>query len=171
MSLTCFSLKNTVIVGVGNLLRGDDAIGPLLVQRLQEQSVAIPTFDVGGNPEDFVEDILALSNTTTLEKVLVVDCAGMGLPPGSMRLMLPEQVQKEEVTSHKVPIHLFVALIRRLSPLEVYILGVEPQSIEVGSGLSPEIAILLEKLLSEIVENTSINVSELTSPLIQTAEE
>src|SRR5574342_1091615 len=48
--------KRVLILGVGNRLRGDDAVGPLLVEHLQGK-VDIPLIDAGEVPENYLGPI------------------------------------------------------------------------------------------------------------------
>ena len=50
-------IGKVVIVGIGNSLRGDDALGPLLVERLKER-VKVPCIDAGRSLENYIGKIL-----------------------------------------------------------------------------------------------------------------
>ena len=67
----------TVIVGIGNSLRGDDGFGPALVQRLQGR-VRPVCIDAGVAPENYLGRIVKEQPDT----VLLVDAAHLGLEPG-----------------------------------------------------------------------------------------
>ena len=108
--------KDTIVLGLGNPLMGDEGIGVKLIEILQSASGDFPG-------ADFVD-------------------AGMGEPPGTIRRFTPEEVRtvKElaHVSLHEVDILNVIALARQLGecPEEIVFFGIEPESIEQRMALS-----------------------------------
>lgn len=152
MSITCRNVmrlpvnpRTTVLVGVGNRLRRDDAAGPRLVEMLAGWSGLC--VDAGGAPADRAEELLALPE---LRQVIVVDCAELGLEPGAFRRVEPDQIESGTLSSHRIPIHLFVELMRQLGGCEVCIVGIQPLDVTLGEGLSPAVTAGLTRLAAMI---------------------
>src|SRR3974390_2937927 len=72
----CGGLPARLILGCGNLDRGDDAVGLIVAQRLRE--AGIPA-------EDFTADGLALvERWIGAESVILIDAVVTGCPPGTV---------------------------------------------------------------------------------------
>ena len=48
----------TVIVGIGNTLKGDDGAGPLVCQQLRRAKVCAGLIDAGTVPENYIQPII-----------------------------------------------------------------------------------------------------------------
>lgn len=139
--------SQSVLVGVGNPLRGDDGFGPELVGRLGE-AVPFKTIDAGEEPEDCLEQVVALRPS----KVLIADAVAFGGKPGEAVLLEPESLGKKiTVSTHQLPLMMFIRLIReRLPGADVRVLGLQPKSIELGKGLSPQVDQSMDMLVQII---------------------
>lgn len=91
-----------VVFCVGSVLRGDDAAGPLLAKRLEDDPVAgWSAVDGGQTPENDLGYLRRLAP----ERLLLVDAAAMGLEPGAIRRLRAEDVAVQSlITAHTLPI-------------------------------------------------------------------
>ena len=48
----------TLIVGIGNTLKADDAAGPLICQKLKEARISAEVLDTGTVPENYIQLII-----------------------------------------------------------------------------------------------------------------
>ncbi len=100
-----------LIVGVGNLLRGDDRIGSEIAKDLiarGENNV----IDCEDSPENYILRILELKP----KKVIVVDACDFKGKPGDFRLFRKSEWEKLLFTSfstHTLPLSLFMSLIEK----------------------------------------------------------
>jgi hydrogenase maturation protease len=149
------------VVGLGSELAGDDAIGLILVRQLRER------LDQGPRPVPIraaatcllwpeadaltiAHDLLAMNDA-----VLLVDCADMGLPPGSARLLAGAevrlQVKHSPVSVHGLGVAEALELARRLGfahPVSFF--AVQPYDLRPGTGLSADMAARVPGLLAEL---------------------
>jgi len=123
--------KRILLLGVGNRLRGDDAVGPLLVERLQGQ-VDIPLLDTGDVPENYLGPI----EDSGAEVVLVVDAVEMGANVGDAAIFDIEQVQNMSVSTHTANLGLLFKVIPPERRPQVIMLGIQPGNMEFGQGLT-----------------------------------
>ncbi len=126
--------RPVAVVGVGNRLRGDDGVGPALVDALAglEQ---VHRFDVGSTPENFILPVARL----TPGRILVVDACDFGGRPGEFRLFDRAQIEQLAyglLSTHTLPLSLTVEMLAHQTGAEVSLLGVQPAGIEFGTGLS-----------------------------------
>lgn len=73
-------MKTLDLVGIGNTLAGDDGVGLVLVKNIDRFPHVKKHCHLHFDPMDFLTYLLADSRS-----VLIVDCADMGLLPGSYR--------------------------------------------------------------------------------------
>ncbi|RKX33442.1 MAG: hypothetical protein DRP22_00200 [Verrucomicrobia bacterium] len=135
-----------VVVGVGNLLMGDEGVGVRLAQLLQGyESLPADVYELGTG----VSGLMSILPNRRL--ALILDCAYMGEPPGSLVWFTPKQVRdrKEQLrwSLHHGSILESLELIQRLgcAPRRLLIGGIQPLNVKPGLGLSP----LLERKLEE----------------------
>ncbi len=166
--------RKCVVVGVGNDLRGDDAAGVRLAERLQaalltpaggegaprdEQPVScgqVPSpahpfiFLAGDVPENYAVKVADLRP----EVVLLLDAAAMGLAPGSCRLLRAEELPPVPGVTHRPSLEMFAAFVRLDCGAETYLLGIQPNLAHVGIGdpMSPEVETALEALEPILIE-------------------
>ena len=133
--------KRILLLGVGNRLRGDDAVGPLLVERLQGQ-VDIPLLDAGDVPENYLGPI----EDSGAEVVLVVDAVEMGTNAGNTAIFDIEQVQNMSVSTHTANLGLLFKVIPPESRPQVIMLGIQPGNMMFGQGLTVSVHKTLESL-------------------------
>ncbi len=146
--------KPILILGVGNLLLKDEGVGIHFVQQLQKKPLP-PDVDVmDGGTRGL--DLLMLMEGRKL--VVVVDCARLGETPGTVRVFGPKDIVPEKnrgFSVHGLNLASALEFGERLGTLpEVFIVGVEPQSIEIEIGLSDAVRQALpviEQTVDEIV--------------------
>ena len=95
-----------VLLCVGNSMMGDDGAGPLLA----EMCAANPAgqwvvIDGGSAPEN---DIVAIRELRP-ERLLIVDATDMGLNPGDIRIIDPDDIAEMfMMTTHNMPLNYLV---------------------------------------------------------------
>ena len=141
-----------VVVGVGNALRGDDAVGIAVAERLR-----------GRVPEDVdvveceQEPSRLLDAWGDADVALVVDACASGELPGTVHRFdvsgepLPARVFRS--STHAFGVGDAVELARALDrlPRQVVVYGVEGRQFTAGAPLSPEVEAGLERVADEIV--------------------
>ena len=131
--------KRILLMGVGNRLRGDDAVGSLLIERLQGQ-VDIPLLDAGDVPENYLGPI----EESGAEVVVVVDASDMGANAGDMAVFDIAQVQNMSVSTHTANLGLVFQAIQPERRPSVIVLGIQPGTLEFGQELSDPVLATLE---------------------------
>ena len=135
--------KRILLIGVGNRLRGDDAVGPLLVERLQGQ-VDIPLLDAGDVPENYLGPIEEFG----AEVILVVDATDFGGNAGDAAIFDIGQLQSKSVSTHTANLGLLFKVISPEKRPQVIVLGIQPGNMELGQGLT----MLVHKTLEGLAE-------------------
>jgi hydrogenase maturation protease len=139
----------TLVIGCGNPLRGDDAVGPALVARLRDRGVpaGVRCIDCG---TDGMEVALLMRGC---DEVVVVDACRSGNEPGTLFEVPAEDLAR--LPPPRLDVHAFrwdhaLAFARWLlgadHPRRVTAILVEGRSFEVGAPLSPEVDRAVDRL-------------------------
>jgi hydrogenase 3 maturation protease len=133
-SLAPWRDSKVAILGVGNLLKGDDAAGPLVCERLSGK-VPATVIDAGPVPENYIGPVLQAS----LDALFVVDAVGFGGRPGQIRVCTPDEVQGFAFSTHTLSLHLSLDLICREKTIDVCVIGIQASRTKLGDCLSPAV--------------------------------
>lgn len=138
-----------VIAGIGNPIRCDDFVGLKVVQDLQGKvSSRVHLIECETVPESFMDEIVALQPS----HVLLVDAALLGLKPAEARLYDAEKVDNfPAISTHMLPLRVFCDYITTLTKGKLALLLVEPKSTDFGEGLTPEVALSSERVVSALL--------------------
>lgn len=134
-------------MGIGNPLRGDDGLGPVLIERLKGKVKAV-CIDAGNSPESYTGKIIKENPDT----VLLVDAVHLNLPPGQYRILLPEEIVKSGFTTHDISPRMFIEYLKTQTRANIYMLGIQPENITLGDGMFKSVKKTLgeiEKLIKE----------------------
>jgi hydrogenase maturation protease len=124
------------LVGVGNYMAGDDAVGLRVVEHIVANGL-----DRGFAAVDLSTDAMSLVAylDEDTEAMLVVDAAQLGLAPGDFRIFSPDEVETQKelsgLTTHEGDVLRVLDLAREAgySIPPFAIMGIEP--CEMGSGM------------------------------------
>jgi hydrogenase maturation protease len=141
--------RKAAVLGVGNLLLGDEGVGVHVARLLRQQSSLddVEVLDIGTAILD------ALPVLENCDRVILVDAVKAGGEPGTIYQMpLSEFNEKSVIASmHGFDLHRVMRLVQRSSPPEVIVIGVEPATIDWSLDLSPAVAGALPALESAIL--------------------
>ena len=148
-------MANTLVIGLGSDLRGDDGVGLVIARRLHDQ---VP---LGIEVIEHLGDGLSLIPAWHgWESVIIVDAAKSGAAPGTIHrfdaLSAPLQTQLSITTFHAFGLAEAIELAQQLDqlPESLVIYGIEGKSFDLGTNLSAEIEqaldLAVERILNEI---------------------
>jgi hydrogenase maturation protease len=144
--------QNTVIMGIGNLLMGDDGVGVHAARALMKSELPhwVTVLDVG------MAFLDALSSIEKTERIIILDAMKASGEPGTVyRSMLHECCCPERMDSlHNFDVFRLLTLAQNERPNTVVVFGVEPDEIKWSMDLSPRVSesvpILIEAVHKEI---------------------
>lgn len=135
-------LKGKVVyLGIGNILKGDDGIGPELVARLSGKGLC--TIDAGTVPENYIRPVATFDPDT----VVIVDAVHLDREPGAVELLEKCEIMGNTgFTTHTLSPVLVMERLEEETGARVIMLAIQPGTIEFGAPLSPAVASLLSTL-------------------------
>lgn len=130
--------KRLAVLGVGSVLRADDAAGMHIVQNLTERIDPqlypnVRFFPGETAPENYSGKIRQFMPT----HLLIVDAADVGLSPGSIADIRPEDVGGPSFCSHMLPLKIMIDYLVAETGTAVTLLGIQYQSLAFDAPMSP----------------------------------
>ena len=132
-------------MGIGNELRGDDAIGIYVAKNFKKKGWHV--IQAGQVPEDFTSEIKKLRP----ELLVLVDAALMGLEPGEIRIVPVEKIPTVAFSTHGMPLSFFIHYVEDFVE-KVVLIGIQPEQMEFGMKISPRVMKSAQWLLSILSE-------------------
>ncbi len=127
---------NLAIVAIGNIIRGDDGLGPKFIELLRARNVPAHLFDCGTAPENYIFPILA----TSCDTVILVDAADMNRDPGDVKVFDLGQISGVSFSTHNPSPRLFTDLLRTgKENMNIFVISVQPKNTALGEALSGEV--------------------------------
>lgn len=129
-------VERLVILGVGNIIRRDDGVGPSIIHSLKGKlNGRVKLIDTGPIPESFTDVIKAFKPT----HILIIDAAGMNKKPGCIRFIEEDQILNTSFSTHQMPLSLLIDYLKCETDSKIYLLGIQPLTNAFGEGLTPEV--------------------------------
>ena len=132
-----------LILTIGNMLKGDDAIGPLLYEQLKGR-ISAEIIDAATVPENYIQTIIKKAP----EALLVIDAIDFAAPAGTTRMFKPSQLNSLIISTHCLSPRVFVDMVTHTIDIQVYFLGIQPFQTQIGHPLSAPVDKAVQHLVS-----------------------
>ena len=140
--------RGTTVIGLGNPLMGDDGLGLLAAQRLQEDWILPPEVEVvdGGT---WGMNLLPIIDEA--EELLLIDAINQDMPPGTQIVLGRDEIPRAlamKVSPHQIALSEVIALaeLRGTLPDRMTAIGLQPERVEFGAPLSPSVDRHIDRL-------------------------
>ena len=133
----------TAVVGIGNIMRGDDGAGSKFIELLRNRNFKAHLFDCGTAPENHIFPILA----TGCDTIILVDAADFKSRAGDAKIFDLAEISGVSFSTHSLsPILLIDLLKSGRDGLNIFFVSIQPKATALGSGLSSEVKNGLDRL-------------------------
>jgi len=147
-------VTRTVVIGIGNRLRGDDAAGVVVAEQLRPRVCdGVEVVSCDEEPSRLMEA------WEGAESVLLVDTVSSGSPPGTLhRVEAGEQAVPARTfrsSTHAIGIADTIELARALGrlPRRVRIYGIEAGGFTTGAALTPAVESAVAFLVKDVLHD------------------
>jgi len=147
-------VRPTLILCLGNPLLGDEGIGVRVAEELKGLELPDGVSVVEGG----TAGLSLISLMEGYQRVIIVDAADMGYPPGRVVRFTPAEVQfktaEAPLSLHQIGLAEALALAEALevAPSELVIIGVQPSRVEVEAELSPEVEGAIPQIIRMVLD-------------------
>ncbi|GIM28088.1 hydrogenase 2 maturation protease [Clostridium polyendosporum] len=150
-------MKDTVIIGIGNILLKDDGVGVHTIKQLENENLpsTIELVDGGTSTLDILGYFL------DYKKVVVIDCLKAGYEPGTIYKIKPEDItnyRKENLSIHDVQILDVVKMANMIGKYpDVVIFGIEPEHICFDLDMTDNMKNSISEVIGHVKKELNIN--------------
>jgi hydrogenase maturation protease len=145
---------SVAVVGLGNLIFSDEGVGVHVVRRLAEAygfPDEVVLIDGGTSAIDLLDQLVEA------EHIIFIDAAQTGGPPGSIVALQGARLPvwfRERMSPHQIGLADLLATLSLMdhTPESVTLIGIEPQSMELGTELTPQIDAAADEALVKVLE-------------------
>lgn len=163
-------LAITKIIGIGQTLRGDDAVGPAAVSLWKK------IFPASANQPDIIVELTELPGISLLNKLegahraILVDAVCSAAEPGTIHTLTEDQLESFDLgasSAHGWGVAETLALGRELKPVELptelFLIGIEADQMEMGKGLSQDVEMALPRVADLIEQIVRRKIGSITN--------
>ena len=141
------------IVGIGNHLRSDDAVGILIARALSQCACAMDTdhiliCEAGHAPENITGELRNFAPNL----VLLIDAAEMGKKSGTVEWIPEECIDGMSASTHSLPLSMLALYLTLELNCKVVLLGIQVGSNEVGEIVSAEVLQAVDEVVTTLDE-------------------
>ena len=115
------SNKN-ILMGVGNILRGDDGIGSIIAKSFKDNDWL--SLDCGVAPENYTSII----KKNSPELLIILDVVEMDLKPGELRIINSKKIAALHLTTHSMPLSFLITYLKDYVEKIIFI-GIQPKKL------------------------------------------
>lgn len=137
---------DTLFVGIGNTLKGDDGAGPILSEMIKMIPGSHEVLDAGMVPENNIGKIKSFGR----KSVVFLDALDFKADPGGVRVFSVDEIYDGNVATHSFSIGFICDLIREELDCNFYMIGIQPSQMRMGEGLSSKVKEALERITHSI---------------------
>jgi hydrogenase maturation protease len=146
-----------VVLGIGNTILSDEGVGVHAVEALQERYELPENVEVIDGGTSGMELLGPLSGTDVL---IVLDAIKAGRAPGTVVRLIGDEVPvffRSKLSPHQVSICDVLAGLEFSGdlPEDIVLIGVEPESLELGLELTPAVAARMPEMMEMAVAELS----------------
>jgi hydrogenase 3 maturation protease len=111
-----------VLMGIGNLCRGDDAAGSMVAQKISD-APGVRVIDAQEVPENYLRQVVGEGPNT----VVLIDSVDLHSAPGSVAFLDKDQLGGYWPSTHRVPLTLLMDYLERETHARLCLIAIQPR--------------------------------------------
>lgn len=155
--------SSLIILGIGNDIRGDDGVGPYIINRIINLKEDVSNNNISNNVDmdaaiennksnDFsknMEENIHLINGGTVPEnftglikkinpshIIIIDASIMNKKPGQIEIYLKENISNVSISTHSMSLSYMVKYLELENQFELIFIGIEPKIMDLSLELS-----------------------------------
>lgn len=146
--------KNIAVLGLGNILLQDEGVGVHAVERLRKDYIFpknVRLIDGGTMGLDL------LSFIEGMDKILIIDAVNIKKEPGTICIIEDEDIPSflsAKLSVHQIAFPDVLSALKLMGtlPAKMTLIGIQPETIETGLGMSETVNKNFDKLVNTVKE-------------------
>lgn len=126
---------------------GDDGVGPAVARELAKQGYEVVTCGSDLSP--------VLTRIENVDLLIVVDAVDWGAKPGSVFVAKLDEVNEVYTRcSHRLGVTSMLKVMMKVfkKPVNVYLVGVQPERVEPVAELTPKVKLAVDEVVARVRE-------------------
>jgi coenzyme F420 hydrogenase subunit delta len=153
-----------LVMGCGNILKGDDGVGPAVALRLEgdpRRPKDVHAIDLGTSIKHLLFDIVTMK-PESLRQIIIVDAVAQeNRNPGEFWEIDIDQMKKEKIKDYSIHMFPSVNLLKKIKEeanIDLRIIAVQTAYIPEGldEGLSPAVAAAVPRIVEGILTDCAM---------------
>lgn len=151
------SAQSVLVVGLGNVLMGDDGIGIRIIERIQRRCRTPQHMEIldGGTAGYRLIDYME-----GLDRLVIVDAVRGGEKPGAVYRLTPDELLLNpglRLSGHHINLSEVLKLAGKMGILpETVIIGIEPHEVDYGMKLSRTVEWAMERAVRLVMDEAGL---------------
>lgn len=130
----------TVILGIGNPMKGDDSAGHTVIKLLQNQKLKnknLILINCETVPENYIGKVVKLKP----DMIVIIDAADFAAKPGTLRLMDKNELAAVTLSTHSLSLEYIIKYLEfELKNIPIFIIGIQAKNTNLGDKITPEVS-------------------------------
>jgi hydrogenase 3 maturation protease len=141
-----------IFLCIGNDMRGDDAVGPLIAKNLVKlflNQEGLLVINAGTVPENYT----GIIKKEQPSHIIFIDAVEMKKNPGSIKLIKCEEIANYNISTHAMPLSFMIKYLESFINVKILLIGIQPKNMRLSNQISEEANTGVEKLI-KIIKNS-----------------
>ena len=147
--------RKIIFLCIGNDMRGDDALGPLIAENLAELFIEQQELMVI-NAETVPENYTGLIRKEIPSHIIFIDAVEMKMNPGHIRLVQSDEIADYSISTHAMPLSFMIKYLKSFTDASILLIGIQPKNMEMSNTISEEVKNSVEELTEIIRKNFTL---------------
>ena len=138
----------TVVLGIGNRLRGDDGAGSIIADLVKNKNKSLISIDSGTTPENHIGKIVKINP----DRVILIDTANFNGKPGEYKIIKEEDIDYRGFSTHTLPISMIVEQLKLAGIKDISLIGIQPENTTFGHSISCTVDKAITEISTDILK-------------------
>lgn len=141
--------SNSIFVGVGNTLKGDDGFGVEVIKRIKKLIPSVRFIDAGVAAENYISFIVQQRPKV----VVIFDAVLRGRRSGELKTYSHQMLMNTDISTHGGGVKMFVSYLMKEIGLKVFLVGINPIDLSLSEKVSEPIGEVVDKIVKFFEKN------------------
>ncbi|MDL2270359.1 hydrogenase maturation peptidase HycI [Methanobrevibacter sp. OttesenSCG-928-I08] len=123
-------------MGVGNDLKGDDGVGPFIINELKNiNNQKLVLIDASTVPENFT----GLIKKENPSHIIIIDATLMDKKPGTIGIFSKEEFKNINISTHAMSLSYLIRYLEESNSFKILFIGIQPEKLDFSNTLSLDV--------------------------------
>jgi hydrogenase 3 maturation protease len=136
MDLFLKDFEKLLIMGVGNVLKGDDGLGPFIINKLENiNNPNLVLINASTVPENFT----GLIKKEKPSHIIIIDATLMDKKPGSIGIFTKDEFKNINISTHSMSLSYLIKYLEKDNLFKILFIGIQAENLDFSDSLSSSV--------------------------------